>query len=116
MRYGCYMDSPVGKLQIVEKDGALTHVLFCSRTGMKPITEEGHEVLAKVCGKRVFFEEKQTALLKKTMKELEEYFEGKRREFDIPLCPEGTEFQLKAWDGLRTIPYGETRTYKQMAE
>lgn len=116
MRYGCYVDSPVGMLQIVEKDGALTHVLFCSRTGLKPVTEEGHEVLAKVSGKREFFKEKMTPLLKKTMKELEEYFEGKRKEFDLPLRPEGTPFQLKAWEGLRTIPYGETRTYKQMAE
>ncbi|NCB41506.1 MAG: methylated-DNA--[protein]-cysteine S-methyltransferase [Clostridia bacterium] len=116
MRYGFYMDSPVGMLQIVEKDGELTHVLFCSRIGMKPITEQGHEVLAKVLGKREFFQEKMTPLLKKTQKELEEYFKGKRTEFDLPLHPEGTPFQLKAWEGLRTIPYGQTRTYKQMAE
>jgi methylated-DNA-[protein]-cysteine S-methyltransferase len=116
MRYGCYVDSPVGMLQIVGKDGALTHVLFCSRTGIKPVTEEGHEILAKVSRKKEFFEEKMTPLLKKTIKELEEYFAGKRKEFDIPLHPEGTPFQLKAWEGLSTIPYGQTRTYKQMAE
>ena len=57
-----------------------------------------------------------TPLLEKTKKELAEYFAGKRKEFDLPLNPEGTPFQMKAWEGLRTIPYGETRTYKQMAE
>ena len=40
----------------------------------------------------------------------------KFKDFDIPLQPEGTPFQMKAWEGLRTIPYGQTRTYKQMAE
>ncbi len=116
MRYGCYMDSPVGRLQLVEKDGALTHVLFCSRREPKSPMEEGHEVLAKVAGKTVYFKEECTPLLKKVQAELREYFEGKRQSFDIPLAPEGTAFQLKAWNGLRTIPYGETRTYKQMAE
>ncbi len=116
MRYGCYIESPVGKLQVVEKNGELTHVLFCSRREPKPVTENGHEVLAKVLGKTVYFEEKMTPVLKQAKKELEEYFDGKRKAFDIPLAPEGTEFQLKAWEGLRTIPYGETRTYKQMAE
>lgn len=116
MRYGCYVDSPVGMLQIVEKDGELTHVLFCSRVNVKPVTEEGHEILAKVLGKKEFFEEKMTPLLEKTKKELAEYFAGKRKVFDIPLHPEGTAFQMKAWEGLTTIPYGQTRTYKQMAE
>lgn len=116
MRYGCYMDSPVGKLQLVEKDGALTHVLFCSRHEPKPPVEKRHEVLAKVTGKTVYFTEECTPLLKKVQEELKEYFEGKRRTFTIPLAPEGTPFQLKAWEGLRTIPYGQTRTYKEMAE
>lgn len=116
MRYGCYMDSPVGRLQLVEKDGALTHVLFCARKEPKPAGEKGHEVLAKVGGETVFFEEKTTPLLQKVQDQLKEYFAGKRRQFDIPLAPEGTPFQLKAWEGLRTIPYGQTRTYKQMAE
>lgn len=116
MRYGCYIDSPVGKLQVVEMDGKLTHILFCSRREPKPVTQNGHEVLAKVHGKTIYFEEKMTPVLQKTKKELEEYFDGKRKTFDLPLFPEGTIFQLKAWEGLGTIPYGETRTYKQMAE
>lgn len=45
-----------------------------------------------------------------------EYLDGDRKEFDLPLGVEGTPFQKAAWDALLTIPYGETRSYKQMAE
>ena len=115
-RYGCYMESPVGSLQLVEVDGKLTHLLFCTGKDLKPPGEEGHEVLSKVAGERIFFEEKETPLLKETKQQLSEFFEGKRQAFDLPLAPEGTVFQKKAWEGLQTIPYGQTRSYKQMAE
>ena len=49
-------------------------------------------------------------------KELEEYFEGKRKDFTVPLAPVGTDFQKKVWEILRTIPYGTTRTYQQQAD
>lgn len=48
-------------------------------------------------------------------RELAEYFAGRRTSFTVPLRPEGTDFELKAWDYLRTIPYGQTRTYGQQA-
>ena len=47
--------------------------------------------------------------------ELEEYFEGKRKRFTVPLQPQGTEFQQSVWKILKEIPYGETRSYKQQA-
>lgn len=49
-------------------------------------------------------------------KELEEYFEGKRKDFTVPLAPVGTDFQKNVWEILRTIPYGTTRTYQQQAD
>jgi AraC family transcriptional regulator of adaptative response/methylated-DNA-[protein]-cysteine methyltransferase len=49
-------------------------------------------------------------------KQLDEYFFGKRKEFDIPLVLPGTEFQKKVWEELRAIPYGATRSYKEQAE
>lgn len=49
-------------------------------------------------------------------KELSEYFGGKRREFKIPLAPDGTPFQKQVWEALQRIPYGETRSYKEIAE
>ncbi len=52
----------------------------------------------------------------RAFEELEEYFQGKRREFDLPLSPEGTEFQRRVWAALREIPYGETRSYSEIAE
>ncbi len=48
-------------------------------------------------------------------KELDEYFKGKRKEFSFPMLPEGTDFQKKVWNALREIPYGEKRTYKDIA-
>lgn len=48
--------------------------------------------------------------------QLREYFAGARREFDLPLAPAGTEFRRRVWDALREIPFGETRTYRDIAE
>ena len=55
-------------------------------------------------------------LSRKTASELSEYFAGVRRHFDLPICPEGTEFQKRVWEELRKIPYGETRSYGEIAE
>jgi len=49
-------------------------------------------------------------------KELSEYFAGERRSFDVPLDLQGTEFQRKVWQALSEIPYGETRSYREIAE
>ncbi|NFG00934.1 methylated-DNA--[protein]-cysteine S-methyltransferase [Clostridium sporogenes] len=57
----------------------------------------------------------QTDLLKKANEELKEYFRGKREEFDLPLAPQGTEFQKKVWRALQEIPYGKTYSYKHVA-
>lgn len=58
----------------------------------------------------------ETPLLKAAAEQLEEYLSGERKSFDLPLNPKGTEFQKKVWNVLKTIPYGETRSYKQVAE
>jgi methylated-DNA-[protein]-cysteine S-methyltransferase len=49
-------------------------------------------------------------------RQLEEYFAGERREFDLPLAPEGSVFQQRVWAALREIPFGETRSYGDLAE
>jgi len=59
--------------------------------------------------------EEPSPLLESAIAQLKEYFDGYRREFDLPLCPEGTEFQRRAWNALCAIPYGETRSYKDQA-
>ena len=58
----------------------------------------------------------QHPILQETVKQLNEYFQGQRQIFDLPLDFEGTEFQHKVWQALLTIPFGETRSYKQIAE
>lgn len=55
------------------------------------------------------------ALFRRLVLELGEYFSGKRRAFDIPLSPRGTAFRERVWRGLLSIPYGETRSYREQA-
>lgn len=58
---------------------------------------------------------KETDLIKECFKQLKEYFEGNRVKFDLPLDARGTEFQKKVWNELLRIPYGETKSYKDIA-
>lgn len=57
----------------------------------------------------------ETDLIKECFKQLKEYLEGNRRKFDLPLETRGTEFQKKVWNELLKIPYGETKSYKDIA-
>ena len=61
-------------------------------------------------------DEGETDVLLEAADQLNQYFSGKRREFDIPLSYDGSEFRMSVLDALRDIPYGETRTYAQIAE
>ena len=58
---------------------------------------------------------KETPLIRESFNQLKEYFQGTRREFTIPIEAEGSEFQKKVWKALLDIPYGQTRTYKEIA-
>ena len=89
-----YYDSPIGRIFIAESGGAITDV------GFHPI--EGSN-------------KKETPLIKQTTVMLQEYFDGKRKDFNLPLSPKGTDFQKKAWAALCSIPYGQTRSYKEQA-
>ncbi|WP_180057275.1 MULTISPECIES: methylated-DNA--[protein]-cysteine S-methyltransferase [unclassified Acinetobacter] len=98
-----YLDSPVGQLQLVANETALVAVLWENE---KPDRVR----LASLV------EDHKHPILLKTAKQLNEYFAGKRQIFDLPLDFSGTEFQQKVWQALLTIPFGETRSYKQIAE
>ncbi|WGV98581.1 methylated-DNA--[protein]-cysteine S-methyltransferase [Vibrio sp. YMD68] len=54
-------------------------------------------------------------ILKETIQQLEEYFAKKRTQFSVPVAPQGTPFQQQVWQALAEIPFGETRTYQQLA-
>jgi len=57
----------------------------------------------------------QDPLLQETRRQLEDYFSGKRRQFSLPLSLDGTDFQIRVWKALATIPYGKTWSYKALA-
>jgi methylated-DNA-[protein]-cysteine S-methyltransferase len=67
-------------------------------------------------GLKADFLEEEDAILKETKKQLEEYLDGNRKEFDIPLLMVGTDFQKNVWNALLKIPYGTTITYLQLAK
>lgn len=87
--------SPVGALALTCEDGAVTAL----RRAMQPVDEGMHDALTRL-----------------VFRQLDAYFAGIRREFDVPLRPSGTLFQKAVWAALRQIPYGETRTYQDIAE
>ena len=90
--------------------------------GTVRIVERGQSIVRLDLGPKAPFEplegvvEQQTPLLQRAFKQLEEYLAGTRESFDLPLAPEGTPFQRKVWDALLQIPYGQTRSYRQIAE
>jgi len=90
-------DSPFGNMMICSNGKAITCI------------EPGGKIKLTGC-------KKANALTDKAAGQLEEYFAGKRREFDVPLDPQGTQFQRIVWNALLKIPYGETRSYKQIAQ
>ena len=90
-----FYDTPVGKLCIGEEDDSITRVTW-SKVPQEYIQEE-------------------TELILNCKIQLEEYFAGNRKQFDLPLAPKGTDFQKRVWKALTDIPYGETRTYGEIA-
>lgn len=89
-----------------------------TKIGIITIVEEENQITAIGINKKIEEEtiEKNTPLLKETKKQVMEYFEGKRSKFNVPLNPKGTKFMKAVWTALQDIPYGEVRTYKQIAE
>lgn len=78
--------------------------------------EDGINYVGMGCGGPEHAQRESAQLLDTAAQQLEQYFQGKRQTFDVPLSPTGTPFQQKVWGALCAIPYGETRSYKQIAE
>lgn len=115
MQYQVEYQSPIGALRIVEEDGALIRVEYLNKkktaffNPKKENQDSGHHLKTSI------YTEK-TALLEQTVWQLQGYFAGKRKSFDVPLKPQGTPFQQRVWQALLEIPYGETRSYSDIAE
>lgn len=98
MKYRKKINTVIGEINLIEEDGYIERVILEGKDEIKNIKE------------------RDTETLKETAKQLEEYFLGKRKKFDLQIRNQGTEFMQKVWNELEKIPYGETRTYKQIAE
>ena len=96
--------------------GQMYYYIYSTPAGSITISANENAITGVDFGKAEAGVQKETELIKKAYLQLSEYFEGKRRKFDLPLEPYGTEFQRKVWSALRAIPYGETRSYKQIAK
>ena len=96
-----YYKFPVGEVGIIEENKKISWVFFRHRADRPKHRDE----LALA----------ETPLIKKAAIQLTEYFEHKRKNFDLPLLLRGTDFQLAVWKSLQKIPYGETRSYKEIA-
>lgn len=97
------MPSPVGILKLVATKNALVAVLWENENPKRIRLAE-------------LIEQVDHPILLATQKQLSEYFAGTRQRFDLPLDFEGTEFQKRVWQALLDIPFGETRSYRDIAE
>lgn len=98
-----HYQSPIGSVILVSSEDRLCGVIYpsmwtCFQKKFPGVVQASH------------------AMIEKTEAQLDEYFAGSRKVFDLPLAIEGTEFQKTVWNALGRIGYGETRTYKEQAE
>jgi methylated-DNA-[protein]-cysteine S-methyltransferase len=97
------MNSPVGRLKLIGNTRALVAVLWERERPDRvkldtPVPASEHPILCEA------------------ERQLNEYFAGRRADFDLPLEPNGSEFQKKVWQALQKIPFGQTRTYRELAQ
>ena len=96
----CHIDSPIGPLLLVADSSGLTQINFCH--GRHPSKPDASW-------------KENPKPLKETVRQLKAYFAGTLKDFDLPLSPQGTAFQLGVWKRLCDIPYGETISYGELA-
>lgn len=98
MKYFAEFETEIGKILIGEESGALTDLF--------PVQGEPPAVECT----------EPTVLLQHAAQQVREYLAGERTTFSLPTAPAGTEFQRAVWQALREIPYGETRSYRELAQ
>jgi methylated-DNA-[protein]-cysteine S-methyltransferase len=97
MKHIWYFSYPRARLGFIEDGGAITGIFFDKGGGNGAAPPE------------------ETPLIKRAAAQISEYFAGKRTRFDFPISPAGTGFQKNVWGIVSSIPYGETRSYKEVA-
>ncbi len=93
-----YLTTPLGLLKIEASDNAVCSVDFADEHAEEEFRECGNSDVLNLC-----------------ITQLQEYFSGKRRTFTVPLRVEGTEFQMRVWNELLKIPYGDIEAYSEIA-
>ncbi|WP_121252211.1 methylated-DNA--[protein]-cysteine S-methyltransferase [Nocardioides ferulae] len=93
--------SPVGEIRVTERDGAIVALEFAPLPEARLLPESERD--------------DEHPLLREAVRQLDAYFAGELREFDLPLAPVGTPFQMRVWQELRGIGYGETTSYGAIA-
>lgn len=97
MKYRKDINTKIGIITIIEEDNKIIEI------GMKQAIQKDSI-------------QKDTPLLAKAQKQLTQYFIGKRKVFDLPINPKGTKFMQEVWTALQKIPYGEVKSYQQIAQ
>ena len=100
-----YYQSPLGLLEIRSADKAISHVLFANSWKGTKLNES-----------EINITKPESDIIKDCIKQLDEYFEGHRTVFNIPISQEGTEFQKKVWAELGNIHYGRTISYLELSK
>lgn len=95
-RYKVYYNSPIGLLEIEAEKNGITNIRFDKMEEPVYLDPDG--------------------LLVKCLDELNEYFTGRRKTFDVKIDPQGTEFQTKVWNEVYKIPFGKTKSYLDIAK
>jgi len=99
--YDDFDTGTIGRLTLVGDDQGLRHIHF--ETGRRPLPIQADW-------------QRDGAFFKEAKQQLREYFQGRRRQFDLALAPAGTPFQLAVWQALQAIPYGRLVSYRWVAE
>lgn len=95
------ISTPLGEMLLIANEQGLTHALFTDTPCPYPISLE---------------EAPEDPLLQKASQQITQYFHGMRRQFTIPLCPEGSDFDLRVWDILLKVSFGSLTTYGRVAQ
>ena len=105
-----YCKTKIGELILGSFEGKLCLLDFRYRKMRKTVDERIKK------GLNAKFAENNTEIIEKTLAELDEYFHGNRKVFDVPLKMVGTDFQKRVWEALLRVPFGTTSTYLQLAK
>ena len=108
----CWLDTPIGRLLLLGDGDALTGVRFPG----KDVASDGTRDDRHGWGRTPRDSREDPAALRRPLAQLTAYFEGRLERFELRLAPRGSPFQLRVWDALRAIPFGETRSYGAIAE